>query len=213
MSDDPQARFQELLPWYANGSIGADDRAFVESYLVAHPASQSELDWYRSLSARLQDNAPAVPATIGLAKAMTLIRGDRPTLSERVGGFFESIFGSGGLRPAMALAGLAVIAVQAGFIFSVVNDAKDEAAELRALKATTVVEGPMLKINFTPDAKEADIRFLLLSVQGSLAGGPGQLGDYFVRVPAGKEEAYAAQIKAAPFVQSVVLAPGIPPRE
>ena len=53
----------------------------------------------------------------------------------------------------------------------------------------------MLKINFAPDAKEADIRLLLVPVQGELAGGPGQLGDYYLRVPAGKEAAALAKVQ------------------
>jgi Putative zinc-finger len=208
MSDD-RTRFEELLPWYVNGTLGDADRAFVERHLAEHPESKSELDWYRSLSARMQDNTPAVPATIGLGKVMTLIRGDQPTLSERIGAFFGSL----GLRPAVALAGVAVFAVQGAVIFGLMRDAREDAAEMRAIKATAVAEGPMLKINFAPDAKEADIRFLLMSVQGTLAGGPGQLGDYFVRVPAGKEAAIAAQLKSAPIVQAVSLAPGVPPKE
>ena len=39
----------------------------------------------------------------------------------------------------------------------------------------------MLKVSFAPDAKEADIRLLMIQVQGELAGGPGQLGDYYLR--------------------------------
>jgi hypothetical protein len=54
---------------------------------------------------------------------------------------------------------------------------------------------------------------LLVSVQGTLAGGPGQLGDYYVRVPAGKEAQAAAKLKDTPIVQAVELAPGIPPRD
>ena len=42
-------RFEELLPWYANGSMGAEDRAWVDTYLEQHPEARSELDWYRSL--------------------------------------------------------------------------------------------------------------------------------------------------------------------
>lgn len=211
MSHADQARFEELLPWYANGSIGGEDGAFVEHYLAQHPEARTELDWYHSLAVRMQDNVPSVPATIGLAKTMTRIRGDAPTLSARIGSFMNSIFGSQGMRPAMAFG--VILAVQVGFIFSLMQGKGDDAAELRALRATAVAEGPMLRINFTPEAKEADIRFLLLSVQGSLAGGPGQLGDYYVRVPAGKEDIFAAKIKAAPFVQAVTVAPGIPPRE
>ena len=192
-----------------NGSLNAEDRAWVDRYLAAHPEAQAELAWHRSLSQRVQDNAPAVPATIGLAKAMTLIRADRPTFAERVSAFF----GSFGLRPATAFAGLAIFALQGAFILNLLHTNNDDAAEVRALKATATDDRPMLKLNFAPDAKEAEIRHLLMSVQGRLAGGPGQLGDYYVIVPAGKEAALAELAKANRIVQAVTLAPGLPPRE
>jgi len=204
-----ERRFDELVAFYVNGTLGTEDRVWFESYLKQHPEAASEIDWYRSLQRRIHDNAPAVPATIGLAKAMTLIRGDQPTFAER----FMALFGFLQMRPAMALAGLAVIAVQGGVILQMYNASENDANEVRALKASVAKEGPMLKINFAPDAKEADIRHLLMSVQGRLAGGPGQLGDYFVVVPAGKEAAVADKLKSNPIVQAVALAPGLPPRE
>ncbi len=202
-------RFNELLPWYVNGTLGDEDRAWVERHLAEHPDARAELSWYESLQSRMQETAPAVPATIGLAKVMRLIQGDRPTIAERISAFF----GDFGMRPAMALAGFALVAIQGGVIFNLMVDAQEDESEIRALKATRVEEGPMLKVNFAPDAKEADIRYLLMSVQGHLAGGPGQLGDYYVRVPAGKEAAIAEQLKANPIVQAVAVAPGVPPRE
>lgn len=202
-------RFEELLPWYVNGSLGAEDRAYVEAYLEQHPEVRGELDWYRSLQRRVQENAPAVPATIGLAKAMRLIQGDRPTFSERVGAFFGNL----GMRPAYALAGLAIMAVQGGVILQLLGETHDNADEIRALNAKRVEEGPMLKISFTPDAREADIRLLMVQVRGELAGGPGQLGDYYLRVPAGSEAQALKQVQAAPIVQAAALAPGVPPRE
>lgn len=202
-------RFEELLPWYANGSLGAEDRAWVDAYIEQHPEARSELDWYRSLQSRVQENAPAVPATIGLARTMRLIQGDRPTLAERIGAFF----GNFGMRPSYALAALAVMAVQSGVIVNMLGSARDSADEIRALHAVRVEEGPMLKISFAPDAKETDIRMLVVQVHGELAGGPGQLGDYYLRVPAGSEAAALAQVKAAPIVQAASLAAGVPPRE
>lgn len=202
-------RFEELLPWYVNGSLEAEDRAFVEAYLEQHPEVRGELDWYRSLQRRVQENAPAVPATIGLAKAMRLIQGDRPTFSERVSAFF----GNMGMRPAYALAGLAIVAVQGGVILQLLGDVHDNADEIRALNAKRVDEGPMLKISFAPDARESDIRMLVMQVRGELAGGPGQLGDYYLRVPAGTEAEALKRAQAAPIVQAAALAPGVPPRE
>ena len=202
-------RFEELLPWYANGTLGDEDRAGVDAYLERDPEARGELDWYRSLQKRVQENAPAVPATIGLARAMRLIQGDRPTLAERIGAFF----GNFGMRPSYALAGLALVAVQGGVILNLLGDVRENESEIRALHAVRVEEAPMLKISFAPDAKESDIRMLVVQVQGELAGGPGQLGDYYLRVPAGSEAAALAKVKAAPIVQTASLAPGVPPRE
>jgi hypothetical protein len=202
-------RFEELLPWYVNGSIGAEDRAFVEAYLEQHPEARGELEWYRSLQRRVQENAPTVPATIGLAKAMRLIQGDRPTFAER----FSAFFGNFGMRPSYAMAALAVVAVQGGVILNLLDNARDDANEIRALHAVQVKEGPMLKISFAPDAKETDIRMLMVQVHGEFAGGPGQLGDYYLRVPAGSESVALARVQSAPIVQSAALAPGVPPKE
>jgi hypothetical protein len=202
-------KFSELLPWYVNGTLNADDRAWVERYLKEHPAARAELDWYRSLKSRIQDSVPQVPATIGLAKTMLLIRGDRPTLMERISAFF----GDFALRPAMALGMFALIAAQGGVIFNLMQQADEDEMQIRSLKAVHVDEGPLLKVNFAPEAKEADIRFALVAVQGTLAGGPGQLGDYYIRVPAGKEQDFADKLKANSIVQAVALVPGLPPRE
>ncbi|SDC52436.1 hypothetical protein SAMN05444679_103282 [Variovorax sp. CF079] len=202
-------RFEELLPWYANGTLGAEERAWVDAYLEQNPEARSELDWYRSLQQRVQESAPAVPATIGLARAMRLIQGDRPTLGERIGAFF----GNFGMRPSYAMAGLALVAVQGGVILNLLGDVRENENEIRALHAVRVEEAPMLKISFAPDAKEADIRMLVVQVHGELAGGPGQLGDYYLRVPAGTEAAALARAQAAPIVQAASLAPGVPPRE
>ena len=202
-------RFEELLPWYANGSLGAEDRAWVDAYLERNPEARSELDWYRSLQGCVRENAPTVPATIGLERVMRLIQGDRPTLAERIGAFF----GNFGMRPSYAMAALALVIVQGGVILNLLGNVRENAEEIRALHAHRVEEGPMLKISFAPDAKEAEIRLLMVQVQGELAGGPGQLGDYYLRVPAGSEAAALARVQGAPIVQAASLAPGVPPRE
>lgn len=202
-------RFDELLPWYVNGSLGAEDRDWVDRYLAEHPESRPELDWTRSLSSRMKDSVPAVAPTIGLERAMERIRGQRPTLAERMGAFLDSL----GMRPAAAFAGLAIVAVQAGFILHLLDSASEDATEMRSLRAVVTDDRPMIKLNFAPDAQEAAIRHLLVSVQGRLAGGPGQLGDYYVIVPAGQEAVIAERLKTDPIVQAVSLAPGLPPRE
>ena len=58
-----------------------------------------------------------MPATIGLARAMRLVQGDRPTVAGRIGAFF----GSFGMRPSYAMAGLALVAVQGGVILNLLG--------------------------------------------------------------------------------------------
>jgi hypothetical protein len=203
-------RFEQLLPFYVNGTLGAEDRAWIEAHVAEHADARTELDACRSMQSRIVHSGPSVSPTIGLDRVMTRIRGEQPSLVDRIAAFL----GLSGMRSATVFAGLAIIAVQAGVIFSLMQDRpEDDLAGLRAPRATAVEDGPMLKVNFAPDAKEADIRHLLMSVQGRLVGGPGQLGDYFVVVPAGKEAALADQVRQSPIVQAVTLAPGLPPRE
>lgn len=203
-----QARFEELLPWYVNGTASDADRAWVEQWMQQHPESRAELDWYVSLQRHVRDGAPAIPETLGLAKTMKLIQGDRPGLAERIAGFFAGL----GLRPGVALAGLAVFALQAGVILNLMS-APDESSEIRSMRGEVVADGPLLKVSFAPDARESEIRLLLVQVRGELAGGPGQLGDYYLRVPAGTESAALSAVQSAPIVQAAELAPGVPPRE
>ncbi|WP_284618014.1 anti-sigma factor [Aquabacterium humicola] len=207
-------RFQELLPFYVNGSLQGEERAWVEQHIAENADARTELEQVRALQQTIEHSLPDVPATIGLDRVMTRIRADQPGLLDRLAALLGL---SGGLKPGMAFAGLAIIAVQAGVIVSLVGGARtatdDDITGLRAPKATAVNDGPLLKVNFAPDAKEAEIRHLLVSVQGRLAGGPGQLGDYYIAVPAGREAALAEQVRKSPIVQAVSLAPGLPPRD
>lgn len=204
-----KARFTELLPWYVNGTLSETDRAWVDNYLREHPESRAELDFYQALKADLHDNAPKVPSTIGLAKTLQLVGADRPTLRERVHGFFAGF----GLRPALAMGLVAVVALQGAVIAGLWGGrADDDAGSMRAGRTVAAEDGPVLKLNFSAEAKEADLRFALLAVQGTIVGGPGQLGDYYVRVPAGKEQAALAKLRGQSGVQSVELVPGLPAR-
>jgi hypothetical protein len=206
-------RFDELLPWYVNGTLSADDRAWVDTHVAAHPQARAELNWMMALQTSVRSTASDIPDTIGLAKTMKRIRAGRPTLGERLGSFLGLLTYPLGMRPAAAFAALAIVVVQGGMIVHLLDSTHEDETDLRALRATTTDQQPMLKLNFKPDAKESDIRLLLVSVQGQLAGGPGQLGDYYVIVPPGKVEAAVEQLKSQPIVQAVSLAPGLPPRE
>ena len=213
-------RFNELLPWYVNDTLPAEDRAWVEEHLRSHPEAVGQLQWYRSLQARLHEDAPTVSDEIGLNRVMARIRAEReakvrapraqqaPTLMQRLRDWLAGM----NMTPAFAGAA-AVVLAQAVVIAGLALRPADESTEIRAIKPSLVEAGPLLKINFKADAKEADIRLLLIEVRGSLAGGPGQLGDYFVRVPAGHVDEAAARLKTSAIVEAVAVVDGLPAKE
>ena len=214
-------RFDELLPFYVNGTLSAADRAWVEGYLDEHPSARAELQWYESLRTRLREDVPAVSSEIGMEHALRRIRTESPAAQgarrpaapsplERLRGWLAAIVPQPMLRPAFASA-MAVVALQAAVIATLVVE-RDDPSEVRALRASVVEKGPYLKVNFKADARETDIRMLLVEVHGSLAAGPGQLGDYYVRVPEQQLPASSDKLAASAIVDAVAVVDALPAR-
>ena len=214
-------RFDELLPFYVNETLDDAEREWVDAYLREHPKSVGELQWYRTLQETMQRDAPAVAAEVGLDKAMARIRAERaptrapaqaaqPTLGGRVRGWLAALAPQPLLRPALAGA-LAVVVVQ-GIVIANLATQGDDTSEIRATRPTVTEPGPFLKVNFKADAREADIRMLLVEINGSLAGGPGQLGDWYVRIPEARIAAAADTVKASPIVDGVARVDALPER-
>jgi len=214
-------RFDELLPFYINGTLSTADRAWVEGYLTEHPSARAELQWYESLQTRLREDVPPVSSEVGMERALRRIRAERlasqgtrrpaaPSPLERLRGWLVGVLPQPMLRPAFASA-MAIVAVQTVVIATLVVE-RDDPSEIRALRASVVEKGPYLKVNFKVDARETDIRMLLVEVHGSLAAGPGQLGDYYVRVPEQQLPASSDKLAASAIVDAVAVVDALPAR-
>jgi hypothetical protein len=216
------SRFDELLPFYVNGTLGEDDRLFVERWLHEHPSADVELRWARSLQQRLQEDVVAVSSEVGLGRALQRIRAEQPKAApaalvsplsplQRARDWLASLVPQPMRGPALA-ASLAVVALQGLVIGSLMSE-RDAWDAVRSPKPSVTVEsGPYLKVNFKADAREADIRLLLIGVQGSLAAGPGQLGDYYVRIPKARLAAATAALQASAVVEGVSVVDALPGR-
>ena len=215
-------RLDELLPFYVNGTLGSTEHAAVEQYLREHSPAAAQVQWYRSLQDHVRADVPAVSSEVGLERAMQRIRADRPARAnarpaaatgwaDRLRSLWSSWLPQPLLRPALAAA-LAVVAGQAVWIAHL-SDGGDATTELRAIAPSVTDKGPYLKVNFKSDAREADIRLLLVEIGGSLASGPGQLGDWFVRVPPGSIDSAAAKLRTQTIVDAVAVVDALPARQ
>ena len=156
-----KTRFDELLPFYVNGTLDAAERAWCDAYVREHTEAAAELGWARSLRQRLQQDVPAVSSEAGLERAMARIRAERvsapaaqrepavkPTWLERMRSAVSALLPQPLLRPALAGA-LALVAVQAVVILQMSGSHDDEATQLRTVPPVALVEkGPYLKVNF-----------------------------------------------------------------
>ena len=230
-------QFLELLPWYANGTLPDAERAALEDVLKRDARAPTELAWLQQLQQRVQagfDDLPEVSDEIGLERTMRRIHADTaaeqaaiskataaqavaapnraralastPSLTERIRGWFEGMR----LSPAFAMAAL-VIVVQAGFIFKLAGD-DSEYTQVRSLPGAAAASGQLFRVAFKPESSETDIRLLLVAVQGNIESGPGQLGDYYVRVPTDAALDAGAKLKAAAIVDSILSVDAVPPR-
>jgi hypothetical protein len=216
-------RFDELLPFYVNGTLAEADREWVDAYLREHEQAATELDGCRTLQTRIRADVPAVSSEVGLERALGRIHREgpvpqqarhaaTPSWMERLGAWLSTLVPQPVLKPAF-VAALAVVAVQGVVIVQMAGEQDDEAGLMRSVPPGQMVEqGPYLKVNFKGDAREADIRMLLVEVHGSLAAGPGQLGDYYLRIAAPQLDAVTDKLKSSAIVDAVAVVDALPPR-
>ena len=69
-----------------------------------------------------------------------------------------------------------------------------------------------MRVNFKPDARKSELRLLLVEIGGTLAGGPGQLGDWDVSIPPDIRERALATLRSHRLVEAAELVDRIPPK-
>jgi hypothetical protein len=208
-----RTEFAELLPFHANGTLDAADRAAVLRYLDAHPQARDEARWLRTVQDTL--HAEVVPASseVGLARVLQRIRADRaqpaPQRPQHWREVLTRLLSPSLLKP-MAAGAMAVLALQGVLIGALIEPRDDETSATRMVPMPVTDPGPFVKINFKPDAQESDIRMLLIEVQATLAAGPGQLGDYYLRVAEPRLSETTSRLAASPIVDGVAVVDALP---
>jgi hypothetical protein len=208
-----QTEFAELLPFYANGTLDAADRTAVLRYLDAHPQARDEARWLRSVQDTLRAEAVPASSEVGLARVLHRIRADRakpvPARPRLWRTLLQRLLSPPLLKP-MAAGAMAVLALQGVLLGALVEPRDGETSATRMVPMPMTDPGPFVKINFKPDAQESDIRMLLIEVQATLAAGPGQLGDYYLRVAEPRIAEATSRLAASPIVDGVAVVDALP---
>lgn len=200
---ESKRQFEELLPWFVNGTLTRQDQEWMEGYLKAHPEAGTELRLTQALQARVQASVPQTAPDLGMDRLLHRIRSEQamtrkpestPGLLERIGALF------GGFKFTPAFAGAAALVVVQGAVIGGLMMQLDEAhesvkqAEYRALNVQpgAAASTPLLRISFKAKTTEEDMRALLGKLGGSFVGGPTAFGDYLVLVDPARIEQLSA---------------------
>ena len=185
---------EELLPWYLNGSLSAEERARVEQALEAEPALKAELAALESLSEAVVEssNSVAVPASDfdlvmqqidGVEAAPVAARAEPAGLSLLES--FRSLFAMPAMRFAAVAAAL-VVMVQSAAIVGLLVQAPGEGVGYETATGPQPVEataaGPRLLVMFQPEAGLAEFATLIGEIDGSIVEGPSQEGAFIVEI-------------------------------
>lgn len=156
---------EQMLPWYVNGTLTADERQIVEAYLAQVPEAQDEVAFLRRLRDEVKATQPATtPGEFGLKRLQRQIEQERVS-RWRGAGFWR----------AAAVAAALVVLVQGAVLFETWRSGDDFIVAGTGERSAVV-----LQLTFDPQATEAEIREALQAVDAHLVSGPGALGVYRV---------------------------------
>lgn len=206
-----------LLPWLLNGTLDADEHAFVEGHTLGCTRCQSELEALRGLQAACERTDGEVPPP-AFARLRARIEAGEPRatspwrlrLSALARGWREA---PGWLRGAACVQAVLLLAFVA--IWSLREPPAGSQPAYRTLgSAATGVAAPgeaRLLLVFTPETDQERMQRLLRASGARIVDGPSDAGAYVVAVDASRAAAARDALRAAAGVQLVqVLEPGTP---
>lgn len=207
---DRHRKATELLPWYVNGTLGADETAWIEAHLAQCPECQKELAFERGMHANLPESAPLPDADAGWAamlermqEAPVPVPADEPAAPSGHGNVVA-------LRPrtflrrpiplgwAMAAQAAAIVLMVGGSQLGLVRSSGEH--EYHALASPSQTGAANMLVMFQPDLREADLRRILLSNRAELIGGPNASGAYQLRFAPGTLTGAMTRLRADPRV-------------
>lgn len=196
----------ELLPWYINGSLNADEAVPVEHHLANCPACQQEVERCRSLSVVAKSSGPEkrqawAPSPRHFAQIMaqvdtaeTASSARRPSLARKLRSWL--IDTPTPMRWAFTFQAALIVALTGALLAPALPDARYETLSRGAESAAG--ERVRLRLVFAADTTEKELRDLLHDIDATIVDGPTTQGIYTVQLSvAALERAEQISAKAA----------------
>jgi anti-sigma factor RsiW len=211
--DNNHREVWELLPWYANGTLGPEEANKVEYHLAHCTPCQNELTRceaeYGAVSVRRDDLW--APTREHFAKVLASVdafearRAVRPNWLDTLASYFPWLKSTPQpARWALAFQGALVAALAAVLMLRALAPV-DTYQTLSRPGEERAAHGPQLRLVFHPDVTERELRTLLGDLHASIVQGPSSVGAYTVELGSGASQAQLkqalAKLRADPSVR------------
>ncbi|MCW8884784.1 MAG: hypothetical protein OQK12_05945 [Motiliproteus sp.] len=193
---------EELLPWYANGTLEESERKQVEAWLEDNPEAQLQLAEIEFLNETVSevgeqeavmredlfDDLLERIETEETQAANELQRDQAPSMMERLQNWFNETF-QWGMTPQFAkVAVVSQFAVVMALGAVLIMPTADEGYEVLSGGDPVVVDaGIQLDIGVKPDLTIGQFQALLKAQQAMIVSGPNSLGIYRISLPQGSD--------------------------
>ncbi|RSZ60645.1 zf-HC2 domain-containing protein [Massilia atriviolacea] len=198
---------RDLLPWFANGTLGENEAAAVRAHVQHCAQCAGEVAWQR----RLHAAAPADPVGLDPERALArLMPRLGPEKHERAAppapAGLRAWFGGGWMPWALAGQG-ALIAVLAFHLIAPAD--KGPAYQALSNAASGAAPAGSIVVMFRPDASLREVQRTLQESGARVVDGPTVTGAFVLNAPAGGQSRALAVLRADAGVQ---LAEALGPR-
>ena len=197
---DTAKDLEQLLPFYANGTLEGSEKEAVEKRLQEDEAFRLELDYLKALRANIKaEEMGQSPGELGLARLHKAIDAD-----ESAGNRPKAANDNRFWRIAAIAATIALTFALSVQLYAPITGSDDYVTA----SGTTKVEGPVFQIFFEAEGNQGAISTLLATEKLTIIEGPTEIGYYRVaaveKLSNNSRNELLARLNASPLIQEAL---------
>lgn len=197
----------KLLPWYANNTLGEDEKRAVEAYLKESESARQELALIKNMAEQIKQEPQSEVSELAWRRLKKQIQAEQVKPSPSAD---KAKAAMPSWAASLGVAAMLVIALQLTFVFQPTQENAIDAELLSSMPETITEPHWLLQLAFEPTATWSDITATLEHVNGVIIDGPSSIGLIRAAIPrenARFEESQAllGWLKTQPAVVHVAL--------